>query len=120
MLSGKENEVMSAIYSLCDGTEGCLASSRDIFTVMPSKRHVSEENLENIIESLRCDGYFEVVTSDRKGEKVYVITLKERGFAYRRDAIQKQRDVTFKIFLAFIGACATFIFGFILRHLFGN
>ena len=30
MLSRYENEVMSAVYSLCDGTDGCLVSPIDI------------------------------------------------------------------------------------------
>jgi hypothetical protein len=51
---------------------------------------------------------------------MYVISLKENGKAYRRLAKQKQRDVAFKIFLAFIGATATFIFGLIIRAIFGN
>ena len=49
---------------------------------------------------------------------MYVINLKDSGFAYKRTAAQRRRDVTFKIFLAFVGALATFIFGLILKSLF--
>ncbi len=120
MLDKYENEIMSAIYALCDGTGGCLISPPDILAVLPEKHRYSAEKLEDIIFTLKCDGYFDVITSERKGEKMYVINLKENGFAYKRTAKQKQRDITFKIFLAFIGAAATFIFGIILKALFGR
>lgn len=119
MLNRCENEIMSAIYALCDGTDGCLVSPFDILAVLPDGRRYSHEKLEDIIFALKCDGYFDVITSERKGEKMYVINLKENGFAYKRTAKQKQRDVFFKIFLAFVGATATFLFGVILKGLFG-
>lgn len=119
MLSKSENEVMAAVYSLCDGTESCLVSPLDILSILPAKHRYSQERLEEILQALKCDGYFDLISSERKGEKMYVINLKESGFAYKRIAKQKQRDVTFKIFLAFIGAFATFIFGLILKGIFG-
>lgn len=118
MLDRKENAVMSAVFSLCDGTEGCLVSPVDILAVIPEKNKVTYENLDEILNALKCDGYFDLIPSERKGEKMYVINLKESGFAYRRNAKQKQRDISFKIFLAFVGALATFIFGLILKGIF--
>ena len=118
MLSKNENEIMSAVYSLCDGTEGCLVSPLDILSVLPAKRKYSPEVIDGILNDLKCDGYFDLITSERKGEKMYVISLKENGFAYKRNAKQKQRDIAFRIMLAFIGAAATFIFGIILKAIF--
>ena len=118
-MSKSENEVMAAVYSLCDGTEGCLVSPLDILAVMPSKRRVDPDELEAILNTLHCNGFFDLIHSERKGEKMYVINLKERGFAYNRTRRQKQRDVSYKIFLAFIGALATFVFGIILKALSG-
>lgn len=120
MLNRSENEVMSAVYSLCDGTSGCLVSLMDITSLLPAKHKYSAEKLDEILNALQCDGYFDLISSERKGEKMYVINLKESGFAFKREAKQRQRDVTFKIFLAFVGALATFIFGLILRSLFGQ
>ncbi len=119
MLSRSENEVMSAVYSLCDGTEGCLISPLDILSVLPAKRKYSPDVIDGILNDLKCDGYFDLITSERKGEKMYVINLKETGFNFKRSAKQKQRDITFRIVLAFIGAAATFIFGLILKGIFG-
>lgn len=111
---------MSAVYSLCDGTDGCLISPLDILSVLPAKRKYTTEKVEGILYDLMRDGFFDLITSERKGEKMYVITLKENGFAFRRSAKQKQRDIAFRIVLAFIGAAATFIFGLILKGLFGS
>ncbi len=119
MLSKNENEVMSAVFSLCDGTDGCLVSPLDILSILPAKRKYSTEKIDGILHDLKCDGYFDLITSERKGEKMYVISLKENGFAYKRNAKQRQRDVAFRIMLAFIGAAATFIFGLILKGIFG-
>ncbi len=118
MLSKNENRVMSAVYSLCDGTEGCLVSPLDILSLLPSKNRLSPERLDDILNALKCDGYFDLISSERKGEKMYVINLKENGFAYKRTARQKQRDIAFKIFLAFVGAFATFVFGLLLKAVF--
>lgn len=119
MLSRNENEVMSAVYLLCDGTDGCLVSPLDILSVLPAKRKYSPERLEGILHDLSCDGYFDLITSERKGEKMYVINLRESGFNYKRNAKQKQRDIAFRIMLAFIGAAATFFFGLIIKGIFG-
>ncbi len=110
---------MTAVYSLCDGTEGCLVSPIDILSVMPSKTDITVEKLDEILTALSGDGYFELISSERKGEKMYVINLKTNAFKYRREAGQRRRDVAFRIFLALVGATATFVFGLILKGIFG-
>ena len=119
MLSKSENEVMSAVFSLCDGTDSCLVSPLDILSILPAKRNYSPERVDGILQDLMRDGYFDLITSERRGEKMYVINLKENGFSFKRNLKQRQRDIAFRILLAFIGATATFIFGLILKGLFG-
>ncbi len=120
MLSKYENDVMSAVYSLCDGTDGCLISSVDILSVLPSNKKYNLERIDDTLNALHMDGYFDLITSERKGEKMYVISLKESGINFKRAAKQKRRDLIFKIFMAFVGAFATFIFGLILKALSGG
>ena len=120
ILSRYENEVMSAVYSLCDGTDGCLVSPIDILSVMPASKRYSAERIDDALNALHLDGYIDVIPSVRKGEKMYVISLKENGLAYKRNAKQKRRDFAFKIFLALVGAIATFVFGLILKAIFGG
>lgn len=120
MLDKYETAVMSAVYSLCDGTDGCLISPVDILSILPSNKKYSVERIDDTLNALHLDGYFDLITSERKGEKMYVISLKESGMAFKRAVRQKQRDVAFKILLAFVGAFATFIFGLILKAIFGG
>ena len=110
---------MSAVYSLCDGTDGCLVSPLDIKSVLPRSYKIGDDELESILNALRVDGYFDLIYSERKGQRMYVINLKDSGFAWRHTCKQRQRDVSFKIFLAFLGALATFVFGLILKGLSG-
>lgn len=120
MLSRRETAVMSAVYDLCDGTDSCLISAGDILSVMPDGGKFTAEGLDQILFGLHCDGYFDIISSERKGEKMYVITLKESGYAFRRNRTQRRRDVTFRLILALVGAAATFIFGLIIKAIFGG
>ncbi len=118
MLTRCENDVMGAVYCLCDGTDGCLISPLDIISILPARRRYSTERVDDALNALKLDGYLDVISSERKGEKMYVISLKESGRAYKRSLKQRRQDVLFKIFLALIGATATFVFGLILKAVF--
>ena len=39
MLNRCENDVMRAVYCLCDGTDGCLISPLDIMSLLPKKAY---------------------------------------------------------------------------------
>lgn len=119
MLTRSENEIMRAVYDLCDGTDSCLISPAEILSLLPTKRRYSLEKIDSILKDLMRDGYFDLISSERKGEKMYVINLKEAGFSYKRAIAQRRRDIVFRITLAFIGALSTFIFGVILKSIFG-
>ncbi len=118
MLNKQENEVMRAVYDMCDGRESCLVSPLEIMSILPEKRKYTPERVEKILRSLELDDYFDLIESDRKGEKLYVITLHQNGVAYKRSAQQVRRTVTFKVILAVGGAVITFVVGMILRGIF--
>ncbi len=120
MLNRCENDVMRAVYCLCDGTDGCLISPLDIMSLLPSKRRYSQQRLEDALSALQTDGYLDVISSERKGERMYVISLKESGLAYKRNERQRRQDLLYKVLLALVGATATFIFGLILKAVFGG
>lgn len=109
---------MSAVYCLCDGTDGCLISPLDIMSILPAGRKYTVGRLDDALDALKADGYLDVIPSERKGEKMYVISLKENGLAFKRQERQRRLDVLYKIFLALIGATFTFIFGLILKAIF--
>lgn len=118
MLNRCENDVMRAVYCLCDGTDGCLISPLDIMSILPAGRKYSQQRLDDALSSLQTDGYLNVISSERKGEKMYVISLKESGLAFKRREKQRRQDLMYKIFLAMVGAVATFVFGLILKAIF--
>ena len=119
MLSRCEDEIMRAVYDLCDGTDGCLISPSEILSILPPKRKYSYEKIDGILHDLMHDGYFDLISSERRGEKMYVINLKETGFSYKRTVAQRRRDIAFRVTLAVIGALSTFIFGLIIKSIFG-
>ena len=118
-LNRRESEVMNAVYELSGGKERFLLSPCELAAVLPAKGKYSEETLERTLNSLALDGYFEFVESDRKGEKTYVIHMREAGMGYRRQDLQRKRGLVFRIAVAALGAVVTFLVGLLLRAIFG-
>ena len=119
MLSRNEDEIMRAVYDLCDGTDSCLISPSEILSLLPAKRKYNFDKIDCILCDLSHDGYFDLISSERRGEKMYVINMKEAGFSYKRSIAQRRRDIAFRVTLAFVGALSTFIFGLIIKSIFG-
>ena len=62
--------------------------------------------------------YFDLVYSDRRGEKVFCITLLEKGKSYfRKEKIERQNLVK-RFFLTIGFAVLSFLVGVILRKIF--
>ncbi len=118
MLNRQETEVMNEVYSLCHEKGICLISPAELLAMLPQKRKYTEESLENILSELSLDGYFELLSSERKGEKMYVISLKESGYAFKRCFAQMRRDGMMKIFWAVTSAVVAFLVGILLKRIF--
>ncbi len=118
MLNLREREIMSVIYSLCEGTGRCLASPKEILRMLPKKRKLTEERLEKILRELELDDYFELLSSDRKGEKMYVVTLHSAGVSFKRETEKQKRDIAYKLFWAVVSAVVAFLVGVFLRSVF--
>ena len=117
-LNRKENEVMNAVYELSGGKERFLVSPYELSAVLPAKGKYDEAMLGKVLRGLALDGYFELVESERKGEPVYVIHMREAGLSYRRQDYQRKRSLCFRLILAVAGAAASFLVGALLRLLF--
>lgn len=119
MLNRTEHEVMSVIYGLCAGEGRCLIFPREVLSHFARKKSAfTEEKLEKVMRALELDGYFELLSSDRKGEKMYVITLRSKGYAFRRLYEQERRRFFLKIGWAVASAAIAFFVGMILSALF--
>lgn len=118
-LNRRECEVMNAVFELSGGKERFLVSPYELTAVLPARGKYDEASLERTMNSLALDGYFEFVESDRKGEKTYVIHMREAGMSYRRQDYQRKRGLVFRIAVAAFGAVVTFLVGLLLRAIFG-
>ena len=114
-LNKREREVLEAVLSLANGKDRMLVSPEEILALLPPKREYDEEKLEKILKDLEMDGYFELVFSDRKGEKMYVIHIKTAGLNYKRADKQLKRSVYFRWGVVAIGAVISALIGIIIK-----
>ncbi len=118
MLNKRETEVMRAVYSLCREKGVCLISPTELLSLLPARKNYTEEGVDGILTALSMDDYFELLSSERKGEKMYVISLRQNGYAFERYAAQARREIGGKIFWAVASAVVAFLVGFILKRIF--
>ncbi len=109
---------MGAVYTLCEGKGICLISPTDLISLLPSRKKYTEEQVEKILGALALDDYFELLSSERKGEKMYVISLHASGYAYKRCSLQQKRDVALKLGWAIASAVIAFLVGWVLKWIF--
>ncbi len=106
---------MGAIFSLSQGKERFLVSPYEILAVLPERGKYDEEKLERILHALEIDGYFELIFSDRKGEKTYCIHMRETGLAFRRQDIQRRRDTVLRLLFAAVCGLLSAAIGILLK-----
>ena len=118
MLNKRESQVMNAIYTLCQGKGVCLVSPTELLSLLPVHKKYDENQLDKILAELALDDYFELLSSERKGEKMYVISMHASGYAYKRSALQQKRNLLFKLGWAIASAVIAFLVGLFLKGIF--
>lgn len=118
MLNRRESEVMGAVYALCQSEGICLVSPAELLSLLPMRKKYTEEQLDKILSELALDDYFQLLSSERKGEKTYVISLHPNGYAFKRYALQRKRNLASKILWAVASAVIAFLVGWILKRIF--
>ena len=118
MLNKRESQVMNAIYSLCENKGVCLVSPSELLSLLPLRKKYDENQLDKILSELALDDYFELLSSERKGEKMYVISMHASGYAYKRSALQQKRNLLFKLGWAIASAVIAFLVGLFLKRIF--
>ena len=118
MLTRRENDVMRVVYELAHQRGVCLVSPSEIIASLPSKRKCTEDQVERVLQELALDDYFQLLSSERKGEKMYVISLHAFGYAYKREFTQRLRNTVFKIGWAVASAIIAFLVGLLLKRIF--
>ena len=119
MLDRRENEVMGAVFALCAESGRCLVAPADLLRLLPERgRRYDGDKLEKILRALELDGYFECLSSDRQGEKMYVIVLRAKGSSYRRSRAQTKRDFFLRFVWTIFSAVVAFLVGVCLKRIF--
>ncbi len=123
MISDKLNKqevlVMDAVYEMAAGKEKFLVAPYELLSMLPARSKIDEEKLEKILKDLELDGYFDLIQSTRKGEKMYVISMKSEGVNYKRTDYQRKRSVYFRWGVVAIGAVISALIGIIIRVIVG-
>ena len=118
MLNRRENEVMNAVYAFCEQKGICLISPAEFLSALPRGKRYTQVQLEKILNALALDDYFQLLSSERKGEKMYVISLRPSGYAYKRCALQRKRGAAEKVAWAIVSAVIAFAVGGVLQRIF--
>ena len=111
-------EIMNRVYDLCYEKGVCLVSPAELISMLPPGKNYTEEQVEGILNELALDNYFELLSSERKGEKMYVISLRANGYAFKRTFAQMRRDAMAKMVWAVASAVLAFLVGVILKRIF--
>ncbi len=109
---------MNAVYALCHDKGVCLVAPSELLDLLPAHKNYDERTLEEILNELALDDYFQLLSSDRKGEKMYVISLRANGYAFKRSHQREKRDLTMRLVWAVVSAVVAFCVGVILKRIF--
>lgn len=118
MLTKRENDIMRAVYELTHETGICVVSPAELLANLPQKKKYNEEQIDRILQELALDDYFQLLSSERKGEKMYVISLHPYGYAYKRFMIRQRRNTLLKFAWAIASAVIAFLVGLLLKRIF--
>ncbi len=117
MLSSRENKVMALLHTISGNKSAILISPTDLIKNLKVK-NLTEEKLDKTLGDLALDGYFDLVYSDRRGERIYCITLLDKGKAFGRSTKVMKRNLVFRIILSAILAVFSFVIGLVLKAIF--
>ena len=112
---------MRVIYDVCsNNNDSGIITDDFIIQSAPEKFKLTASNVDTILNQLEYDGYFECTKSERNGETVNVITLKQKGKAFKRELIQRRRELVNNMFWRLVSAAAGAVVALIVRNLLGS
>lgn len=114
-LNVRESAVMRALLTLSAGRERFLVSPGEVLAVLPGRAACDEPGLERVLHTLELDGYLHTVQTDRKGEKTYVVCLREKGLSFLRDARTERRRLVRRLLFTALCGLASALAGILLK-----
>lgn len=119
MLNKKTKALMLAIYQKAVEKDGvCLISQNDLLSLLPYKMQFKKSDLGFCLKSLVSEGYVELISTEKKGEEYYCITLQKLGYDFAYQRAKEKRQIKMKIILTVCGAIGSFVIGRILFYVF--
>ena len=110
---------MGAVFRLSEGKERFLVAPYELMSHLPARLNFDEGKLYATLRSLEMDGYFELVESERKGEKVLVFIMHDLGRAYQRNDRQRRRRACYKIAVTLLCGALSALVGLLVKSLLG-
>lgn len=110
---------MGAVFSLSEGKERFLVAPYELMALLPPRMNFDEEKLFCTMKSLELDGYFELIESDRKGERVFVVHMREAGLSFHRSDAVRRRRMYYKIAVTVLCGILSALVGLLVKSLLG-
>lgn len=122
VLGRKEKVLMDVVYNYASHSVNgqCLVSSMDMLSKIPYKIDFREDDLEQTLNQLVLDDYFNYEKAKKNnGDIMYIITLRDNGISYQRDKAVSRRKLIFRIITTIIFASLSFSLKWILQAIVG-
>ena len=112
-----ENKIMYVLFLEGQKKNPFLLSPTDLINLSGVKNFSSVE-LEKTLTNLAMDGYFDIIYSERQGERVYCFSLLKKGKAFMREKKMARRNLIFRIVISLSLAVMSFLVGLLLKAIF--
>jgi hypothetical protein len=121
VMNKKEKYLMNGIYAAASQKTGqCLIAPFELLARIPYTVKFKENDLEPTMEALSLDGYFEYELANKKGDSVYLITLKEKGMAYEREKKNDRKKIYKRIVTTILFAVLGYVVKVIISAILGR
>ena len=117
MLNKLESKVMKTLFLECENKKTILITPTDLIRII-GDRALTEGAVDKIVYDLSTDGYLDLIYSDRHGERVYCVTLTEKGKGFLRGKKVMKRTLLFRLMVTVFLAVVSFIIGLVLKAIF--
>ncbi len=117
MLTGKERVLLKALINDCGEKASHLISEERLLFLLKDKNFTAT-TLEQSLNSLQVDGYFDFIRCSKDGVKHLCVFPKLKAKCYRREKKQFAESLVLKVILAVLGSVVAFIVTKILYGLF--
>ena len=117
MLNSTQKAVLKVVNDHCQNRDSCLILPSKIVAFVGSKK-ISENNVFEILKGLESAGYIDLILTTAKDGDMYCITITNKGRNYKEEYKKSLNAIKFRLLLALLSACVSFLVGRILVLLF--